>query len=424
MVAIINTGHAIRNIFTYNENKVKTGAATCIGEGNYPMDLDKMSIEMKLGLLVKRAALNPKVTRNSVHVSLNFDPSEKNMDDHKYMEIARAYMQGIGFGEQPYLVYRHEDAAHPHLHIVSVKIRADGSRIDMHNIGKNQSETTRRELETRFGLVPAQGAEKNSEEALRPIAAERVKYGVSQTRQALANVLNTVLPNYNFGSLAELNAVLRLYNVTAETGSEESRLRKFKGVLYQVTDPNGIPIGLPVKASRFFSKPTYAYLERRFEQGKKDRKPKAGRITNVVDTVFLGAARPTLQELVRQLQKEGISLVERRNADGILYGITYVDHLTKSVFNGSVLGKRYSAKGIKERCSDSNVFGQQKNGGVSQNTAHENRQTGIAEGIIIDVSTVLESLTEPLAQGEFVPGALRGKKRKKKRRSRGSSDNP
>ncbi len=50
------------------------------------------------------------------------------------------------------------------------------------------------------------------------------------------------------------------------------------------------------------------------------------------------------------LEKQGIHTAIRRNNDGIIYGITYVDHRTKCVFNGSDLGKEYSAKRIVERC--------------------------------------------------------------------------
>ena len=57
-----------------------------------------------------------------------------------------------------------------------------------------------------------------------------------------------------------------------------------------------------------------------------------------------------LTELTRRLEKEGIYTILRKNAEGLLYGITYVDHTTKNVFNGSSLGKQYSAKAIEERC--------------------------------------------------------------------------
>jgi hypothetical protein len=50
------------------------------------------------------------------------------------------------------------------------------------------------------------------------------------------------------------------------------------------------------------------------------------------------------------LQKEKINLVIRQNDNGIIYGLTYIDHNTKCVFNGSDIGKEYSAKGILEKC--------------------------------------------------------------------------
>ncbi len=131
MVAIIKTGHSIHNIFNYNENKVKQGVAVCIGEGNYPLDVDKMNASMKLIRFLKQLALNDNVKRNSVHISLNFDSSEISLSKEKLMEIANTYMEKIGFGQQPYLVYQHHDAGHPHIHIVSIKVKADGSRIDM-----------------------------------------------------------------------------------------------------------------------------------------------------------------------------------------------------------------------------------------------------------------------------------------------------
>jgi hypothetical protein len=93
---------------------------------------------------------------NTLHISLNFDPSEK-LAEGKLTQIARAYMEKIGFGSQPYLVYQHHDAGHPHIHILTTSIQPDGKRIDTYNIGRNQSENARKELEKSFGLIPAQG---------------------------------------------------------------------------------------------------------------------------------------------------------------------------------------------------------------------------------------------------------------------------
>jgi hypothetical protein len=139
MVAVIKTGHSIHRIVNYNENKVKEGVAECFSAANYPNEADKLSLKNKLNRLLNQTALNSNVSRNSVHISLNFDPSE-NHSKEKLEAIANTYMERIGFGNQPYLVYQHHDAGHPHIHIVSIKVREDGSRIDTQNIGKNQSE--------------------------------------------------------------------------------------------------------------------------------------------------------------------------------------------------------------------------------------------------------------------------------------------
>src|SRR5690606_24041249 len=122
--------------------------------------------------------------------SLNFDPSERLSDD-KMKAIADTYMEKIGFGKQPYLVYRHEDSGHPHLHICSVKIRADGTRIDMNNIGKNQSEQARKAIEKSFGLVVAEQQKKQGHR-LKPVSPQKVQYGKSATKRAIQNVLENV----------------------------------------------------------------------------------------------------------------------------------------------------------------------------------------------------------------------------------------
>src|SRR5687768_550975 len=109
MVAIIKTGSSIHRILNYNEQKVKEGVAECIAAVNYPKDVHLLTVNNKLNRLLNQARLNENVARKSVHISLNFDPSEKLSHDC-LREIADVYMEKIGFGKQPYLVYEHHDA--------------------------------------------------------------------------------------------------------------------------------------------------------------------------------------------------------------------------------------------------------------------------------------------------------------------------
>lgn len=421
MVAVINTGHSLRSIFNYNENKVAIEAAECIGEGNYPMDLDQLSASFKLNFLLNQLELNENVTRNSVHISLNFDPSETNLSKEKLNEITSVYMAKIGFGAQPYLVYQHHDSGHPHIHIVSIKVKADGTRIDMHNIGRNQSESARQEIEKAFGLVQASGRGKHMESACKAVDIRKLTYGHIATKKAVSDVLRNIIPNYKFTTLGELNAVLNLYNVTAESGKENSRVFQHKGLLYRILDEQKKPVGIPIKASRFYNKPTLKNLEIKFETNKKLRVLHNKRIKNAIDLAFLKQNKISLRDLEITLQNSGITAVFRKNEQGLLYGITYVDHTSKCVFNGSALGSTYAAKGILERCGIAKDSSYNFTSSLSKKVKN-NAVTKDNSGFIsaIELQKIIDSVLQPEFASDHIPHQL---KNKKKRRKKGQSNN-
>lgn len=428
MVAIIKTGSSVHNIFNYNENKVKQGVAECIAEGNYPVDLEQLSVSMRLNRLLKQNALNGNVKRNSVHISLNFDPSEITLSKEKLIAIANTYMEKIGFAEQPYLVYQHHDAAHPHIHLVSIKVKPDGSRIDMHNIGRNQSETARKEIEKSFGLIEAQGRNNNTDSVLKPIAVSKVRYGRIQSKKAISAVLDGVLSSYKYTTLSELNAVLQLYNVMADRGNDNSRIFKANGLVYRILDTQGKPIGVPIKASDFYNKPTLSFLEKQFASNNNVNTVMKNRVKNAVDLALFGK-NISLAELTRLLEKEGINVIFRKNTEGLIYGITYVDHTTKCVLNGSALGKQYSAKAIQERCGLIDSTKQNfaaagslipHGGKITDTNSWDLFQDNNAAGTDL-LGKIVDVLTQSEHTPNYVPNQLKGKRKKKKRK--GQSDN-
>ncbi len=428
MVAVIKVGHSMHRILAYNENKVKEGVAECIGAENYPLNADEMSGIIKLGYLLKRAALNENVKRNSIHISLNFDPSEAHVSKEKLMEIAQVYMQKIGFGEQPYLVYQHHDAGHPHIHIVTTNIQPDGKRIDLHLLGIRKSEPARKEIEKMFGLVVADAHARREAFRLKPIEVKKVQYGRTETKRAITNVLDAVLYKYNYTSLPELNAVLKQYNVLADRGSEHSRIFQGGGLVYRILNEDGKPVGVPIKASDFYNKPTLKFLEENYTPNEAKRQPFKSRVKNEIDRLFIGKT-PTLDELVKQLEKKGIHVALRQNDAGLIYGITYVDHQTKSVFNGSALGKQYSAKAIQERCGFKEAIKPEL---VLQPGEKTETLVPVARATRPDIATashdynstpaiipaphLLDTLIQPEQAVDYVPGQLKKKSRKKKKR--------
>lgn len=259
-----------------------------------------------------------------------------------------------------------------------------------------------------------------------PISAQKVAYGKSSTKRAISNVLGLVINHYKYSSLAELNAILKLYNVQADRGEKDSVMYEKGGLVYRVLDENGKPISPPLKASSFYMKPTLKNLEERFDENEKLKQPFGKRIRSAVDYTLLKKTDRGLQQLINDLQKENISVVLRQNKEGVIYGITYVDHKTKSVFNGSDLGKTYSAKAILERVAVASGVG-----GISM--AGEKKNFPQAEGVAQGAAAVHSHQTEGLfpkhaelllpkedrstaGMTESIPWELKKRKRGKKKK--------
>jgi Relaxase/Mobilisation nuclease domain len=421
MVAVIKASHALSRILRYNENKVSTGAARFLGEANCPFDGAAVGLMPKLHYLEGMAALNARIEHPGVHISLNFPPDEESLTDSRLLEMARVYMQEIGFGAQPWLAYRHTDAGHPHLHIVSMKVRPDGSRIDMHNIGRNQSEIARKAIEKSFGLIPAERHGRTAEYKPEPVQAARVQYGKAPTKKAIGNVLQFVLKNYRFGSLPELNAVLGLYNIRADRGKVTSRTFVSGGLLYRAIDGAANPLGLPIKASDYHFKPTLPRLEIMFKGNKSHQDKARSRLRTAIDSTLLKSDGNSLENLRGNLKAKGVDLVLRQSADGQVYGLTYIDHTTRCVINGSSLGKPYSAKGLLGRLSRplrEDAQGHQPSVGKARQQPGARDVAGDTYNGIHRSSNpdMVQTLIGPEASQEYTAAGFNASRKKKKKR--------
>jgi hypothetical protein len=396
MVAVIKAGSSLRRPFHYNENKVADGVANRILAENFPLSIDKLNAEDSLRFLIKQASQNSRSRVNAVHISLNFSPGET-LGQNVLEEISRAYMEGIGFGNQPYLVYQHHDAGHPHLHIISTNIQLDGKRISLHNIGKEKSEPVRKGIEKQFGLIRAED-QKRQLYIPEPLLLKQVEYGKSETKRAIGNVLQHVLQNYKFTSLPELNAVLRCYNIAAERGSEESRVFKHKGLYFRILDPEGNKVGIPIKSSLFAFKATLPSIEAKYMGNEMGRQKYAGELKTAIDRGLVQIGVKNIPDLIKSLHTRGITMVLRENNEGRIYGITYVDHRHRTVFNGSALGKKYSSKGLADHLGSPNSpTGIQKN--EKEKNASENRDVLHLKGKDGPVSGIVGLLPETPSNG-------------------------
>lgn len=349
MVAKVITGKTIRGVLNYNENKVQEGKAICLYAHNFPAEVGSLGFKGKLDTFYNYTSRNDKVKTNAVHISLSFD-KEDELDKDKLKDIASRYLDRIGFGNQPFLVYQHFDAAHPHVHVVTTNVQLNGKRIDLHNIGRNASGNARREIEKEFNLVKADGR-KVATQFLKPIDLVAAEYGKTETKRSISNIVNTITRSYKFTSIHQLNAILKQYNVMADIGGEGSIVRAKNGLRYSIIDLKGQPVGIPIKASSIYGKPTLNFLQTKFEVNELLRSPHKDRLKDLIDQE-LRKGEKSFNSFIGNLIRNDVYPVVRQNAEGRIYGITFVDNQAKCVFNGSDLGKQYSAKAILDRLTD------------------------------------------------------------------------
>lgn len=345
MVTIINTNTSIRSTLDYNENKIKTGAAQCIAAANFPVDLHHISYEIKLKRFMTRTMLNPRALHSTVHIIVSFSPSD-NLSKEQLVTITHAYMEKIGFGKQPYLVYQHFDSSQPHLHVVTINIERNSKRIDMFQLARKKSEPARKELEELFGLVKAEGRKNYEEFGLNSLSPTKIRYGKMESKKAINHVLHHVLTQYKYTNLSELNAVLGQYNLKAYITPENIKACFSNRLYFSILTEQKKPIGTPIKGRDLLNKPSLPFLESQFEVNvQASIQTKARLKKNVEITLFTSLS---LSDLIRTLNKQGINTVLQTNSKGDIDQITYIDLKTKSIYNDDILKTLYNTNLLQE----------------------------------------------------------------------------
>jgi len=280
---------------------------------------------------------NRNTEKHTLHISLNPDPKDKVSDD-KYREIAQEYMQEMGYGEQPFLVFKHTDIDRSHIHIVSVCVNENGQKIS-DKFEKMRSINLCRELERKHGLIPATDKErKQVDKVFRP-----VNYKAGDVKSQIASVIRHLPNYYQFQTLGEYNALLSLFNITTEKVEGELHGKTQQGLLYIPLNEKGERAGHPFKASLFGKNAGLTALEVHFSKCKTTLKNTPTKQTLQSAVTMALQSTNNEHDFKKHLSEQGINVVVRRNDTGRIYGITFIDHNSKSVWNGSRLGKELSA---------------------------------------------------------------------------------
>jgi hypothetical protein len=347
MVAVISSNTSLFGTLLYNKNKVDKGKATFLSSHNVYERKDGL---FGMGTTIKSfepyLIANDKTENPIFHVSINPSPKD-NLTDEDYKEIADRYMEDMGYGNQPYVVFKHTDIDRFHLHVVSVRVDETGKKIDS-NFEKVRSMKICRQIEKDYNLHPAT----KQEQQVYSIPTKPLNYKEGDVKRQVGNIAKAILKNYTFQSIREYRTLLEKANVTVE---EVKGLRNgipYHGLVYSALDKNGNSknkIGTPFKSSLFGKDINLQALNQHFEKSKQQIADNKTR--EYLKPIIFKAMQQTqsIDEFSLLLKEKNIEPVFRINDRNRIYGLTFIDYQNKAVLNGSRLGKEFSANVFEEK---------------------------------------------------------------------------
>lgn len=338
MVAKISLGNSIYGALAYNAEKINKEKGRLLdtnkiyNDGSGSVNIHKAHEDFKRWM--------PTATRTEkpmVHISLNPHPDD-HPTDAELTQIAREYMEKMGFGDMPFLIFKHEDIERHHVHIVALRVKTDGTCISDRN-NFYRSKDICRELEKKYNLRPSEREKISPDTPIRKIDIS------GDIKRQVANTVKMVGMRYKFQSMGEYNAILGLYNVRCDTADGRVNGREYHGLVYFATDDNGNTIATPLKASRLGKFASRTAIDGRFERAK-EKIDVAPTKRKVADALGQSSGK---DDFVARLKERNIDVVFRYTDEGRIYGVTFVDHDTMTALNGSRLGKEFSANALNAR---------------------------------------------------------------------------
>ncbi|SHL08548.1 conjugal transfer protein MobB [Flavobacterium chilense] len=338
MIAKIGKGSNIYGAILYNQQKVEKENGTVLLLNKIPDTIDgRYSTQYLNKCFEPYLSANIKTEKTVRHISLNPDPADK-VSDEQFTDMAQEYMERMGYGNQPYIVFKHTDIDRTHIHIVSTCVGIDGKKIP-DDYDHPRSMAICRDLESKYNLNKATEQEqKQADKIFKP-----VNHKNGDIKSQIASVVRHLRKYYSYSTMGSYNALLSLFNITAEEVKGERNGQTVNGLVYVALDENGNKTSNPFKASLFGKDAGVIQLQKHFELSKEKMKNNPARsvLKNTIELAIHTTNSET--DFKKQLVEQGINTIIRRNDSGRIYGITFIDHESRSIWNGSQLDRDLSA---------------------------------------------------------------------------------
>ena len=412
MVAKINVGNSLFGALAYNQKKIVEGEGRVLCSNKMAENLDgEFDIHRCMIDFERQLPDDIKTEKPIIHISLNPHPDDR-LSDEQLAAIAQEYLEKLGYGNQPYMVYKHEDIDRHHIHIVSLRVDDAGKKIN-DSFEHQRSKTITRELEQKYGLRPAEKQQRSQ-----AYLSKKVNPQEGNVKGQIANLIKSLTIRYHFQSFNEYRALLSLYNICVEEAKGEVRGRVYNGLVYFATDDNGNKTGNPFKSSLFGKSVGYEAIQERCERSKETIKEKGFREQTKQTVATTIREKATRSDFESELKQKGIDVIFRENDTGRIYGVTFIDHNTECVFNGSRLGKEFSANTFQEQFAANHPVNEKQQ---QQNPESFANLTHTTSGNHNKSETVLESaldlfIMESLGNDPEEEAFIRRMRRKKKKK--------
>jgi hypothetical protein len=351
MIANISKFSKLEPFIRYNNNKVLAQEAIVLDFGNIFKDDLKVAEN-----IIAAYGNNVKSKRQDrfAHISLNFLPADNAvLTDAILKDIAKEYLIGIGFdSDHPYLVYKHDDTVHPHVHIVTSKLDTNGKYIaSSDNFRLSQSAT--REIEIRHNLTRV------SSQKQKVIVQSRLA-DAPNLRDKLNFHIKNALEVLQIQSFVEFVMYLNNHNIDVQVIArldvidEEGYVKE--GLVFNSLTGDFKQNQRGIKASSLYLKPTKKNLDVIFKKNKETHNETKVLIKKELDTIFSEYEKVTLTELKTILLKNNITLNFKEDRNGKIVGISFSDKKTGLKITGENIGKNYTARKIASLIGDTTVL--------------------------------------------------------------------
>lgn len=271
-----------------------------------------------------------------LHFSLNPEPGvpEDDLSDDRIRELVSDIMGGLGFGRQPWVVYRHDDIDRKHYHIISCRIDASGRKISAWKEHMRAQEIMRE-------LMPRYGYTRSFDEGKKRRDVSVLRYDPALPLLSQARVLSGLASEYAFTTREQFVATMASMGIGVSITDDTAVYYGLKGGRRCTAGMSAMAAGLPSPSE----------IDRMAVRGRAELGRRSQHIRTRIAAISRRALGYALSErhFAGIMRKMGIDVSVSRSVNGRVFGLTYIDHATRSCFKASELADAARAADIQSK---------------------------------------------------------------------------